>query len=68
VAALQASTEPLADLIRDLAALRADVDHLKRSSELFGNRGFSILLVVLAGLISFISGIAGVLLTFYLKK
>ena len=67
VEALRGETEPLREIMKQIAVIEHKLLEMTKTKELWGQRGWMILTICLSALFSLVSGTLGTLLTFYLN-
>lgn len=67
VETLRGETQPLSALTQQIAVIEHRLSEMTKTKELWGQRGWMILTICLSALFSFVAGILGALLTFYLN-
>lgn len=68
VDSLRGETEPLREITSQLAVIEHKVSELQKTKDLWGQRGWMVLTIALSAIFSFMSALAGVLLTAYLRS
>ena len=67
VEVLRSETQPLRDVLRQIAVIEHKLAEMTKTKELWGQRGWMILTICLSAVFSFLAVILGALLTFYLN-
>ncbi len=68
VEALRGETEPLRDITKQIAIIEHRLSELSKTKELWGQRGWMILTILLSAFFSLLATIAGAFLTYYLNS
>ena len=67
VEALRGETEPLREVTKQIAVIEHKLSEMTKTKELWGQRGWMVLTILLSAFFSFLAVLLGSLLTFYLN-
>jgi hypothetical protein len=67
VEALRVETQPIRDITNQIAVIEHKLAEMTKTKEIWGQRGWMILKIILSALFSFLGVILGALVTHYLK-